>query len=359
MKVSEYKNQRTNALDGLRGLAVIFVISSHLSLAGMNIIQGLSLAGIGKVGVWLFFTLSSFLLTSQFLSGKRNLFSIEGWRTYFIRRVLRIYPLYTFVLLAGLMFAGSEYFNVQDFNDFVLRLLLMRAKGVEWSILVEFRFYIILPVIIILLQEFPKIISSSITSQRWVVILGLISCILWADMTRPPIGLDSLRPYISTFLLGVAAAYITESFDGRLLGLSKKLKNAFDLVAMFALIIIICLTPAVYGYIIGEDIPLNYFHGRMTEISFLWSILIITSLYGAGVMRKLLGLSWLRVMGALSYGIYLWHPPIIKFVERNIGGQPLYKAIIVLVLVILISFITYYLVERPLMRISINKLAVR
>ena len=216
----------------------------------MNIIQGLSLAGIGKDGVWLFFTLSSFLLTTQFLSGKRGLFSIEVWRTYFYRRVLRIYPLYTFVLLAGLMFAGSEYFNVQDFNDFVLRLLLLRAKGVEWSILVEFRFYIILPVIILILKEFPKLISSSITSQRWMVLLGLISCILWADMTRPSIGLDSLRPYISTFLMGVAAAYITESFDDRLLGLSKGLQHAFDVVSLIALIIITCLTSAIYGHLL-------------------------------------------------------------------------------------------------------------
>jgi peptidoglycan/LPS O-acetylase OafA/YrhL len=257
------------------------------------------------------------------------------------------------------MFAGSEYFNVQDFNDFLLRLLLLRAKGVEWSILVEFRFYIILPVIILILKEFPKLISSSITSQRWMVLLGLISCILWADMTRPPIGLDSLRPYISTFLMGIAAAYITESFDDRLLGISKWLQHAFDVVGMLALIIIICLTPAVYGHLIGEVIPLNYFHGRMTEFSFLWTIIIIACLYGGGVMRKLLGLSWLRLMGALSYGIYLWHPPIVKFVERNVVGQPLYKSVIVLVLVTLISFITYYLVERPFMRISINKLAVR
>jgi peptidoglycan/LPS O-acetylase OafA/YrhL len=179
----------------------------------------------------------------------------------------------------------------------------LRAKGVEWSIIVEFRFYIILAVLIIILKEFPKVISSSITSQRWVVLLGLISCILWADMTKPPIGLDSLRPYISTFLMGVAAAYITESFDDRLLGLSKGLQHAFDLVGLLALIIIICLTPAIYGHLIGEVIPLNYFHEKMTEISFLWSILIITCLYGTGVMRKLLGLSWLRLMGALSYGI--------------------------------------------------------
>jgi peptidoglycan/LPS O-acetylase OafA/YrhL len=64
-------------------------------------------------------------------------------------------------------------------------------------------------------------------------------------------------------------------------------------------------------------------------------------------------------MGALSYGIYLWQPHIIKFLERNVVGQPLYNSLIVLVHVILISFINYYLVERPFMRISINKLAVR
>ena len=110
--------------------------------------------------------------------------------------------------------------------------------------------FILLPVIILILKEFPKLISSSISSQGWVVLLGLISCILWADMTRPSIGLDSLRPYISTFLMGVAAAYITESFDDRLLGLSKGLQHAFDVVSLIALIIITCLTSAIYGHLL-------------------------------------------------------------------------------------------------------------
>jgi len=350
--------KKTYALDGLRGLAVLFVIASHLSLAGMDIIPGLSLAGIGKVGVWLFFTLSSFLLTSQFISGVRNLYSIENWRIYFMRRVLRIYPLYTFVLLVGLIFKGSDYFNVTGVHDFILRLFLIQAKGVEWSILVEFRFYIVLPVIILIINSLERVLGSK-TGHKWIVIALLVSSIALADVTRPSINLTSLRPYLSTFLMGVMAAYTTVIFDEQLNALSKNIKIILDLIALSVLVIIISLSPSIYGMIVGRVIPLDHFHGRLTEFSFLWSLVILACLYGAGLMRAILSLIGFRLIGSLSYGIYLWHPHIIKYVENTTELQSIYKACAVLILVFIISNITFFLIEKPFMKVSMHKLARR
>ncbi|WP_397535366.1 acyltransferase family protein [Roseateles sp.] len=56
------------ALEGLRGMAALMVIASHASGLGLDLIPGLSLTGIGKQGVYLFFALSAFLLTWQWLA---------------------------------------------------------------------------------------------------------------------------------------------------------------------------------------------------------------------------------------------------------------------------------------------------
>jgi len=57
-----------DALDGMRGVAALLVVASHLSHVRMHLMPGLDLAGIGKPGVYLFFVLSAFLLPRQLLS---------------------------------------------------------------------------------------------------------------------------------------------------------------------------------------------------------------------------------------------------------------------------------------------------
>ena len=60
------------ALDGLRGLAVLLIPLSHMSLHDINLIEPLNFSGIGKAGVYLFFALSAFLLTWQALQLEHN-----------------------------------------------------------------------------------------------------------------------------------------------------------------------------------------------------------------------------------------------------------------------------------------------
>lgn len=66
-RAQESAPERSAALDGLRGLAALMVVASHGSAGGQHLLPGLSLEGIGKHGVFLFFVLSAFLLTRQAL----------------------------------------------------------------------------------------------------------------------------------------------------------------------------------------------------------------------------------------------------------------------------------------------------
>ncbi|HEY1090435.1 MAG TPA: acyltransferase family protein, partial [Burkholderiaceae bacterium] len=93
----------TACLDGLRGFAALVVVASHASGMGLNLVPGLDLTGIGKYGVYLFFVLSAYLLSTQWLTKEQETrLGAKYLGRYLSRRFLRIYPLYILVLLVGL-----------------------------------------------------------------------------------------------------------------------------------------------------------------------------------------------------------------------------------------------------------------
>jgi len=97
------KKYQMDSLDGLRGCAALIVVCSHTSNSGMFFLPFLDLRGIGKSGVFLFFLLSSFLLTLPLLRKGKEVLSFSVMSHYWQRRFFRIYPLYTIYLLMGVI----------------------------------------------------------------------------------------------------------------------------------------------------------------------------------------------------------------------------------------------------------------
>ena len=100
MKGAVPSSSRIPGLDGLRGIAALIVLLAHMSSGSFFLFPGGSFLGIGRSGVVLFFILSSFLLTSQVLDWPaRDLLGANRWLRYLEARILRIWPLYLFVLV--------------------------------------------------------------------------------------------------------------------------------------------------------------------------------------------------------------------------------------------------------------------
>ncbi|MEG3765206.1 acyltransferase family protein [Alteromonas sp. 14N.309.X.WAT.G.H12] len=76
------KKFQMDSLDGLRGLAALIVVASHASNAGMYFLPFLRFEGMGKSGVYLFFLLSSFLLTIPLLEKGKNIFTSKHMSHY-------------------------------------------------------------------------------------------------------------------------------------------------------------------------------------------------------------------------------------------------------------------------------------
>src|SRR4051794_36474275 len=105
------EEQRLKQLDGLRGLAALVVVVHHFP--PVDLPSGLTgLTGLGPMGVWLFFVLSGFLITGILVRARSEARNSHGPRlgimaAFYVRRVVRIFPLYYAVLL------GTAFFDTR------------------------------------------------------------------------------------------------------------------------------------------------------------------------------------------------------------------------------------------------------
>lgn len=339
------------SLDGLRGVAVLFVLASHLSNANLDLVPWLSFSGIGKVGVWLFFVLSAFLLTSQFLRLHNSALSRPRiWLRYFLRRVLRIYPLFIVVMVVSFLLRDSGFFpplaapeSLQDLMD---RLFLRDAKGVEWSVLVEFRFYFLLPLIVLViawLRRWPSLVTFT----------AFAVAIVAASILAPPPTFIHMTPYLVIFLFGTFTAYAHHLARPWQLRWGPRARLAAELVAMASFVAIALLTPSIYSILIGRTVPLDYFHNSLTLFGALWAVFMLAYLSGTGLITQLLSLRPLRFLGIISFGLYLWHPPVIKVVADHWSLPTPLGALLALGVTTVLATLTYLVVERPFLRIRI------
>jgi len=152
------------ALDGLRGIAVLIVLLSHSSNANLFFHRMLNFQKIGKVGVYLFFVLSAYLLDRQiaivFKSGNS---SVLYWKNYVLRRFLRIFPLF---IIALILYWCSTLLGIRTvidkFSDIPAHILLNKGEGLFWSIPVEFKYYILSPFLMWFCHRVLKWNSSKI-----------------------------------------------------------------------------------------------------------------------------------------------------------------------------------------------------
>ena len=221
-KEISHKQFQIDSLDGLRGFAALIVVLSHTSNSGMYFIPFLDLRGIGKSGVFLFFILSSFLLTLPLLDKGNKILTAPVMIHYWQRRFFRIYPLYILYLILGLMttsvfssFFGKTNFGIPfslNFYDFIHHIFLLDGKGVTWSIAVEFKFYFILPFFAL---SIVYISSYGIGATALFFLTSLIlSQIVFPESFS--VSDDSrLLPYMPIFIIGMFLAYFQKIINER------------------------------------------------------------------------------------------------------------------------------------------------
>lgn len=336
---------RLPSLDGLRGLAILPVIWHHATPRPLP-----GLLGKGAVGVDLFFALSGFLITTLLLRERRTQGHVR-LGAFYVRRSLRIFPLYYLVLAAytlqALSMPGSpmaEHFlrslpyhatyTANWLADYAVPHPVMFAFS--WSLCVEEQFYLLWPWLVALVQ-------------RRAALAVLMATALGVDALGEWGALAGLTP-AGSLPSRVLTSFATPIGFGALLALLLDSPAGFSLAgrALGARAAAPVLLAGCIGLLL---VPATPYLALSACLTLLVGAVVVTPDHG---LRRVLEQRALQLIGTLSYGAYLLHITAIGLVRRALPGlteQPLWLFCLALPLTLLLSGAAYLLLERPLQRL--------
>lgn len=350
-------NFQIDSLDGLRGIAVLFVIFSHMSNMGINLSPTLNFSGSGKYGVFLFFVLSSFLLTLPIVNRKSTHFwDKDIWLRYFNRRLFRIFPLFSLVLFLNFCFSlatNVTLITTFSFTNFVRHITLIEGKSIFWTIPVEFKYYFVLPIV--------GFVFVSILKRKTIPVVIFIVVLIYLIMFHfwPPkdsiMNTVSLGTYLPIFLLGSLSAFLHSKIINYGGIKSNYLRFVFESLSLTIFFVIIILVPHFYSIATDKIIDLKIFHRDFLLFGLLWSFFLLFYLNGSQFISRILSTRFLRFIGIVSFSAYLLHLPIIKIINEIIFiTQPL-KVFLIIVVTLSISALSHLIIEKPFMKFSLRK----
>ncbi len=336
-KTSAEVPQRALGLDGLRGLAVLMVVASHLSSYHAE--------QAGPAGVAIFFTLSGYLITSLLLQEESRWGRVDS-RAFYARRALRLFPglLLIVLLTPPLLWAVSDprldtvwpglattLFYIQDFASATGHFSVLAHA---WSLAVEEQFYMIWPFVLgLILFRFRE-------NYRMVerILFGL--CVLgfvWHIVSIFRFGYDwtYYSPDSNAIFLLSGCALAAARHSGRRLVVPRP-------VAM-ATLIMVCVLPLVITRVVAVD-EWQLQALLMFPVDLAGGVLVL-----AASRLSILKLPLLRWFGRISYGLYLWNWLLISLEP---GGQILSgsQRLVSGLLAIVAAAGSWYLVESPILR---------
>ena len=373
-------NPRFPLFDGLRAAAAVGVLLGHC--AGASGIASTTLFGhaVGnlQMGVTVFFVISGFLLYRPFVASDMSGIERAGLLTFYRRRALRIFPGYWFALIAVSLLPGAisvfgpgwwRYFLlVQNYSGY--QFTFARGIGPAWSISVEIAFYAVLPAVAFALRS----LAGSSPRRRLTLdlsvltIASVVSLLARAVLTNrinassffaSPLDLTlilTLPFYIAWFAVGMAFASISAYSIHtqqriRWIVVASRYPSALWALALALFAVLLFSTPALT---IGE------FPGHHVLVLLAAAVVVFPAAFptpdGSGVPARLLGLRPVVWVGLVSYGVYLWSSPIEQaLVHLGIlgGSLPFFRlAIATFVLAVVAGAFSYYVVERPFLRLK-------
>jgi peptidoglycan/LPS O-acetylase OafA/YrhL len=319
--------------DGIRGLACLIVLLLHAVVLFYSSTL-VYLAGCGKIGVWLFFVLSAFLLTNKF-SGTG--FSVGELFKYALGRFLRILPLFVISVLIYWLF---EAVGIVSLSDVRAAILFEKGYAHFWTIPVEFKFYAVLP-----LMAFTLIwVRSRLGLAPFMMFSATLLVahqVLWPYWDTPIYTIDTVW-YLPCFLLGCVAAIVMPECR-RLVTPARA-----TLCAAIVLILMALSSPAARLALLG--MPLDYWlMNKFIYLGALWAVFVVFLADGKGFVGSLLKAKFMRLMGAWSYSIYLIH--YLFFVKMSVHQDSLLWMALGIVCAVASGAAMHYLIEAPIERL--------
>lgn len=354
---------RFPCLDGLRALAALSVLASHVVLVVLGARVPGILGALGS-GVTIFFVISGFLLYWPFAAARLGSGRAPALGTYLRRRAIRIFPAYWLALTALSIFPGGLTGTFGRHSPIFYSLLQywfprLRTQGLPqaWSLSVEVAWYLLLGVVTFLAATWARQVPSRGNPfgswlRREVVLLCLLAALRLAYEPLSGGALDALLAYLDWFLAGMALAVASVAAAARpRTPALVRLVERHGSVCWLAAFGVYC----TFAFRLDHRPPTFLNHLEQG----LFAALVVTPAVFAGGRRgpvpTLLRNPLVAWLGLISYGIYLWHVPIVlalaqtRWVAHGDSGRLTELGGLTLLISIGCAAISYYLLERPLL----------
>lgn len=363
------------ALDGIRGLAVLAVIGSHIFPGNAHGVVSRSVRfflGYGSTGVDLFFVLSGFLITGILYDSLQD---PRYFRKFYARRVLRIFPLYYGVL--GLYALGTVFFGMHyDRQLWSLALYLQNTHLIArpiydyagpsalplshfWSLAVEEQFYLVWPLAVFWLQgrrpllwlcAFFTLACPALRAAFW-----LHGWSYFSVHTNTLLRADAL-------LAGAALALLLRGpAHDRTLQLAPWVLLIAGLAAAF--ILALPTLPGAHTGLAQARWSVISLSIRYSCFDLVYAAAIALALQ-PGTLRRLCSLVTLRTLGTYSYGLYVLHIPIFSYLEAplrslvaqhltpNKGVGVVVTGLVCFVLSAVAAYLSFHFYEKHFLRLK-------
>lgn len=343
-------------IDGLRGIAVLAVLGFH---AFPEYFPG------GYVGVDVFFVVSGFLISRLILRQlRRSTFRIPD---FYARRVRRIFPSLLIVLIACLLLGalvllpdeleelgkhvGSAAIFTSNFTLWMEAGYFDAAAELKplrhlWSLGIEEQFYLLWPVLLLLLWRRPKSVRFNVallTVASFVLCLAVGSRSSVANFYLPLSRFWELGAGCLLAVLKESTGSIGAWFDDRPLHFSRYGRLAQITNSTLPIVGVVLIGVSILAFN-----PATLFPGWAALVPTVGAMCIIVGRSDSWFQRTVMASGALVFVGLISYPLYLWHWPLLSFVAILDAGHPDSAVRFAMtVLSFVLAWLTFVLFERP------------
>jgi peptidoglycan/LPS O-acetylase OafA/YrhL len=336
------------ALDGIRGISIVLIMLVHSTLFLVPEYAGMYVPG-GFIAVDVFFVLSGFLITSILMHEweRRRTISL---RKFYARRALRLFPALWAVMIVHLVYTLVMHDPLRhELRGLVVIFLYVGnyswkfgviapdALGQTWSLAVEEQFYLVWPLALIALIRLRNRRVTIAAFWSLVVVAFVFRLVLWN------VGVPWYKVYVQTgarfdtLMIGALFAYLLHT--------GWRPPRRISLYGAGGALFLAIVTATAHP----ED-GWRY-NGGYTLIALASGLVILAALDHRSVMGRVLSVRPLRLLGRLSYSLYLWHVFVFIAVHRAAPTQStLVRLLAGFGITGLASTFSFYVIESPFLR---------
>jgi peptidoglycan/LPS O-acetylase OafA/YrhL len=370
-------------VDSLRAIAAISVVLVHAG--GLTVTPAAGFVSHAEAGVAVFFAISGFLLYRPFVSARLNGARRSALSSYLRRRILRIVPAYWLALTLVAIWPGApgvfsgHFWLFYGFGQVYSDRYVLDGIAPAWTLCIEITFYLLLPVYAALIGglvgrlprerqvrvELLGLAALAVASLAYRYLLRTHGSLSWV--------LNALPTHLDWFAPGMALAVLSAYWQERPLPRPAAILARRPLISVAAAIgayTLVSLTEHGPQLVkVGPNPVLLYTGPQDVARHVLYAVtaagLLVPAVLGrGGGVRRVLSWRVLAWLGLISYGIYLWHQPLLVWICQpgpmlgcSFHGVPgAHRAPLLaltglgLAAAITCAALSYYLVERPILR---------